>query len=167
MKDEIKVVEFTKTHERFNRKVWAFKNDFTGALAKWLVKQSPYTVPDNLSECISEFDIKVGTAFDFDTAGMAEIELGGLTDGVYAILESIPVISELNVPKSGHDNHVFVSARSARINPDDDFIDIMAVAQNITCEFADRVDAESWLDHIHGDSEKEIEKFLDEVSKDG
>ena len=37
-------------HERFKRMVWVFKEDFTGALAKWLVKQSPYPVPDNLEK---------------------------------------------------------------------------------------------------------------------
>jgi len=134
-------------HDRFHRKVWAFKSDFTGALAKWLVKQSPYVVPDNLSLCLEEFHARLDEIAVFDTAGMAEIGLLDLNKNVNEILESIPVIMALNEPKSGHNENVFVSRyHDGPSNPDDDFIDIMAVAQNITCEFAERADAELWLD---------------------
>ena len=133
-------------HKRFNRKVWISVNHFCGALAKWLVIQSPYVVPENLSECVIKFQARLGELAVFDTIGMAEIELSSLTKKVNAILESIPEITALNIPKSGHDSHVFVDRYSSPINPDDDFIDIMAVAQNITCEFADRADVECYLD---------------------
>jgi len=134
-------------HNRFNREVYAFPDDFTGALAKWLVKQSPYPVPDNLPVCIEKFHLAVIEAFNFDTGGMAKIELGGLTSQVNELLESIPEIAALNEPKTGHNEHIFVSRyHDGPSNPDDDFIDIMAVAQNITCEFADREDAQAYLD---------------------
>lgn len=133
-------------HERFHRKILAFKSDFTGALAMWLVKQSPYTVPDNLSICITKFHKRLDELGKFDTAGMAEINLKTLTENVNKILESIPEIMALNERKNGRDGTGFCSRYSKDPEPDDDFIDIMAVAQNITCEFAEREDAQCWLD---------------------
>lgn len=134
-------------HERFNRTVWTFEDDFTGALAKWLVKLSPYTVPENLSICIKEFKKEIGTLGDFTKDGMAEIYLGTLTKRVNLILEGIPEIMALNKPISGHNHNIFTSRyHNGPPNPDDDFIDIMALAQNITCEFVNSADAECWLD---------------------
>ncbi len=67
-------------HERFDRMVWVFKSDFTGALAKWLVKQSPYAVPDNLEKILVEFHERI--PYDFDQAGMAEVSLMNMTEGI-------------------------------------------------------------------------------------
>lgn len=132
-------------HSRFYRDVWAFRKDFTGALAKWLVKQSPYTVPDNLASILEDFNSRLDV-FNFDETGMALISLQDLTPRVYAILETIPEARALNIPKSRHNCNVFVTRYSTKLNPDDDFIDLVAVAQNITCEFADRADAEAYLE---------------------
>ena len=133
-------------HERFNRKVWAFKHDFTGALAKWLVKQSPYVVPDNLSLCIEKFAKALDKEYEFDENGMVEIGLLNLTDKIDMILESIPEIMALNERKNGRDGMGFSSRYSKEPEPDDDFIAITAIARNITCEFADSADAQCWLD---------------------
>lgn len=135
-----------KKHERFHRKVWAFKSDFAGSLAKWLVKQSPYVVPDNLSICITKFHDKLDELADFNTLEMAEIELSTLTEKVDVILQSIPEIMALNERKNGREGMGFSSRYSKKTEPDDDFICIAAVAQNITCCFAERADAEAWLD---------------------
>ena len=136
----------THLHERFNRTVWAHVLDFTGAIAKWLIKLSPYVVPDDLVTCVQKFDSEIREAFEFDTADMAHIELVGLTGKVYSVLEKIPEVMALNTPKSGHTSNIFVSRfDTGPSNPDDNFIDIVALAQNITCEFADRADVECWL----------------------
>ena len=134
------------THERFNRKVWAFKHDFTGALAKWLVKQSPYVAPNKLAVCINKFHRDLYKIAKFDQDEMAIIDLLTLTKEVNKVLESIPEIMALNKPKSGHNKSIMTSRYSGKIPPDDNFIDIMALAQNITCEFADREDAQAWLE---------------------
>ncbi len=52
----------------------------------------------------------------------------------------------LNERKNGREGLGFSSRYSKVPDPDDDFIDIMAVAQNVTCEFADQEDARCWLD---------------------
>lgn len=133
-------------HPRFKRTVWAYKKSFTGALAKWLVKQSPYSVPDNLEICLEKFDKSIQKAFNFNTSGMVEIELSSLTCKINDLLEEIPEIMALNDRKNGREGMGFSSRYSKDADPDDDFIDIMAVAQNITCEFAESADAECWLD---------------------
>lgn len=139
--------ELEKTkHNRFYREVWAFKSDFTGALAKWLIKQSPYIVPEKLSDCITSFHIKLTKIAEFDTAGMAKIELSGLTKKVNEVLESIPEIMALNESENSKKGQKFVPYDERPLKPNDDFIDTMAVAQNITCEFADMADAQCWLD---------------------
>ncbi len=144
---EEKLGKAPPTHKRFKRNVFAFKKDFTGSLAKWLVSQSPYVVPENLSECVQKFDEAIEREFSFDNLSMCEISLSILTHKISELLQSIPEIAALNEPKSGHNSNIFVSRYdSGPGNPDDDFIDIVAVAQNITCDFAERADAEAYLD---------------------
>ena len=132
-------------HERFNRMVWVFKEVFTGALAKWLVKQSPYVIPDNLEKIIAEFYNHI--PYDFDKDGMAEVSLATMTEMIKEVLESMSDVMALNKRKNGREGYGFASRYSKGSELDDDFIDILAVAQNITCEFADRADAECWLDY--------------------
>ena len=131
-------------HKRFDRMQYISKKDFTGALAKWLVKQSPYPVPDNLEKIIAEFHERI--PYDFDKNGMANVSLANMTETVNEILESMPNVMALNNRKNGREGMGFSSRFSKDPEADDDFIDIMAVAQNITCEFAERADAECWLD---------------------
>ena len=134
------------THERFNRKVWTFKSDLTSALAKCLVSQSPYTVPDNLSICIEKFDTQLDSTFSFDSVGMVHLDLSTLTTTINAMLESVPEIMALNERKNGREGIGYTDRYYPELEPDDDFICIMAVAQNITCEFADKADASCWLE---------------------
>jgi hypothetical protein len=132
------------THERFDRMVWAFRKDFTGALAKWLVKQSPYHVPDKLESIIADFHERI--PYDFDqNNGMAKVSLATMTENINNVLETMPDVIALNERKTGREGFGFSSRHSKNPEPDDDFIDIMALAQNITCEFAEREDAQCWL----------------------
>ena len=135
------------THERFNREVWAFKDDLTSSLAKWLVKQSPYTMPENLYVCVIKFRFKISKAFDWDANGMCELDLRTLTEQLNPIFESIPEIMALNERKNGRDGYGISSRVDESVpDPDDEFIDVGALAQNICCDFADREDARCWLD---------------------
>lgn len=133
-------------HERFNRSVWAFPHDFTGALAKWLIHQSPYPVPNNLSTCLEKFHSAIMGEFSFDSSGMTEVSLFDLTERMNTLLEGIPEVMALNERKNGREGMGFSSRYDGPKDPDDDFIDIMALAQNITCEFATEADSRAWLD---------------------
>ena len=112
--------------ERYNRMKWIFKKEFTAVLAKCLVEQSPYPVPDNLEKILTDFHKRI--PYDFDKNEMAKVSLSTMTETIYNVLESMPDVMALN-----------------------DFIDIMAVAQNITREFADKADAQCWLNLKFGD----------------
>lgn len=132
-------------HERFNREVWVFKDDFVGSLAKWLVKLSPYIIPDNFEKCVIEFDEYISKYFYFDCNGTIEVQLHGLSDTIESILEDIPEIMALNERKNGREGNGYLSRYDS--NPDhDDFIDIGALANRIVCDFADDADAQCWLD---------------------
>ena len=144
--DLFESVVMTTVYSRFNRKVWAFKGDLTSFLAKCLVSQSPYTVPDNLSICLEKFDIQLDSTFSFDSVGMVHLDLSTLTNTINELLENVPEIVVLNARKNGRDGMGYSDRYSAKPDPDDDFIDLMAVAQNITCEFANKADAECWLE---------------------
>ena len=134
------------THERFNRMVWISKKDLTGGLAKWLVILSPYTVPEKLSEIITEFGENVPYAFD--TGRLACVSLATMCDAIYKVFEKIPNLMALNERKNGRQGVSITTRYSAKPEPVDDFIDIMALAQNVVCEFADREDAREWLNRM-------------------
>ena len=130
-------------HKRFDRMQWVFRKDFTGALAKWLVKQSPYPVPENLEKILADFHKRI--PYVFDENGMAEVSLATMKKTINNILESMPDVMALNNRKNGREGHGFSSRFSKEPEPDDAFIDIMAVAQNLACVFADSADVECWL----------------------
>lgn len=132
-------------HERFKRKIWVFRSDFTGALAKCLVKQSPYIVPEKLSVCITKFHEQVDTLTSFNNLEIGLIDLSDLTKRIEKILWSIPEIAALNEAKNGGNGGVILNRFSKDPEPDDAFVDIAAVARNITCDFANRTDAHCWL----------------------
>ena len=144
--DMFESVVMVPVHSRFNRKVWAFKSDLTSFLAQCLVSQSPYTVPDNLSICLEKFDMQLDSVFSFDAVGMVHLDLSTLTNTINELIENVPEIVELNKRKNGRDGMGYSDRYSAKPDPDDDFIDLMAVAQNVTCEFANKADAECWLE---------------------
>ena len=149
-------------HGRFNQKVWTFQSDYTGALAKWLVKLSPYVVPDKLSICITEFNKRIEKQFEFNELGMLEVELSTLTPIFFELLMSVPEIEALNDRKNGRDGYGFSSMCSAEPDPDDDFIDIMALAQCMTVDFATENDARILLETDHY---KDLSTFEAPISK--
>ena len=140
-------------HERFNRKMWVFRKDFTAALAKCLVSQSPYPVPDKLEKILADFHEKV--PYKFDEVGMAEVDFSTMAEKIYKILESMPDVMALSERKNGKHGNTFASRFYQSQDPDDDFIDIMAVARNMSCEFADKADAKSWCIFLNHPERKE------------
>lgn len=96
-----------------------------GELANWAVRQSPYLIPDKLPEALREFVVAFSETEDhFGTSCKA------LLSSVRAAFEKCPAILAWNKPKKGNYPTLFVS-RHARPAPDDDFIDLDALARNI------------------------------------
>jgi len=140
-------------HQRFLRAVFASRDELTGALAKWLVIQSPYVVPDKLAVCLAKFHHSLLELPEFAESDLpfAVLDLRDLAERLDPLLCGIEEIKELSRRKNGRTGPAFTFSDTVtgRTEPDDDFIDICAVAQNIACEFAMREDAEAWLNHNH------------------
>lgn len=95
-----------------------------GALANWAVRQSPYTVPENLGAAIEQFMGEWGMG-DFVMTTSKELHAE-----VKRAIANCPLIEAWNHPKIGSHEYVFVS-RYDQPKSDYDFIDLDALARNI------------------------------------
>jgi hypothetical protein len=120
-------------------------NQAAGELANWAVQQSPYNVPDNLAEAINGFieawphDEQLGEELPMKSWASYQ----ALREALDQILPTIPAIAAWNERKNGREGNGF-SSRFEQPEPDDDFIDLGALANNIArslwadaCDFAD------------------------------
>lgn len=102
------------------------RNDVLGELAGWAVRQSPYTVPDKLAEAV--------TAFCAAWPRAEHAQFDGVVDLDYTIkttFRRVPEIMAWNERKNGRDGPGFVTRYSKQPDPDDDFIDLDALARNM------------------------------------
>lgn len=117
-------------------RMFLFPRDFTAQLAYWVVRQSPYTKPEALSDVVGEYHEFVSKIWNSQRVSIeVPIELsfhdvkGLVNEDVFA---RIPAIRALNRPKAGGDvSMMFVSRYSRAIDPDCDFIDLGALARNV------------------------------------
>jgi hypothetical protein len=133
-------------HSRIDREVYLFVTDFTGAFARWAVSMSPYTVPDSLETATIKFAAAIHKEFTFDGLGMTIVPLNDLTVKLEPILWGIPEIAAWNERRNGRDGDGYTGRYSYPSDPDDDFIDIDALARNITCQFVDDAEAHDAFD---------------------
>jgi hypothetical protein len=102
----------------------------SGALAHWAVRQSPYTAPDNLGTAVEQFMEK------WPHGDYAALSSGELALAIKETIEHCPLILAWNNPKiEGVVNPelgVAVTSRFDTIKPDYDFIDLGALARNVT-----------------------------------
>lgn len=108
------------------------KKQVVSELAKWAVRQSPYTVPENLGIALqhaNEFLTgRLTVEFTFGYYSLKEQDLSNL---IYEMVRSVPEIKAWNQPKNKSQvDFVFVSLFD-QPNPGDDFIDLDALAMNI------------------------------------
>jgi hypothetical protein len=96
-----------------------------GALASWAVQQSPYVVPNHLTEALQEFDRALSSDEYFETSCKA------LHEVVRGTFEGCPSILAWNNPRKGSHTIVF-SSRYDTPHPDYDFIDLDALARNVS-----------------------------------
>ena len=138
-------------HPRFDRQVFLNRNDCIAAMAECIVRLSPYDYPANLLYCISEFATVMDSAVAWQgLAGMRYIEKFSLRSSTVFFEDKImkcPSIVKLNERLNGNDApYAFTSRFDGPENPDDSFIGLTALAQNMTCYFANKADAEAFLD---------------------
>jgi len=117
------------THYR-GREYWLSRSCFNGAFAYWCVSQSPYDAPD-ITPALIAWDAYVSVKIPnpdipvkFTYKELQEF----ITEDV---LESIPEIEKLNHRKNGREDPIGFSSRYDKPAPDDDFIDLGALARNV------------------------------------
>jgi len=110
------------------RPAWVTLKMVLGYFAACAIRQSPYTVPDNLSEAIILLRDELRPSFDANE--MLQTDGRVLRNQLRAAIEGISVIMDWNCPKIGNHTMVFVS-RYDTPKPDYDFIDLDALCRNV------------------------------------
>ena len=101
------------------------KSVVIGHFTMWAIRQSPYLLPEKLHDAVEEFN----RALDLNGVYM-ELTYLELRKRVSAAISNSDIILSWNIAKSGHSGPVFIS-RYGDPEPDDDFIDLDAMARNI------------------------------------
>lgn len=99
------------------------------SFAKFAVSQSPYVVPDNLSEAIVLVDKFVRS---WGNGTIITMRSNLIRLKLEKFFERCPIIEAWNHPKSGNEREFYSGDRYGSYQaPDDDIIDLGALAQNI------------------------------------
>lgn len=110
-------------------------NSIAGELASWAVQQSPYGCPEGLEQALTDF--RAAWPTDEDMAEILPMRWWQNYDEIYRTLYALfcqtPSIEAWNHRKNGRDGPGFCS-RYDQPSPDDDFIDLGALANNIARE---------------------------------
>lgn len=112
-----------------DRKIYLCRSDLISAFAYWAHYQSPYDTPD-LREAIKAFAEYISPHFE----KIDFVEFGW--EGLRRLLEDkefekIEPIRKLNDRANGREGGMSICTRFDKPHPDDDFIDLGALAHNI------------------------------------
>lgn len=100
-----------------------------GKFAEWVVRQSPYDAPD-ISNALNGFNEYISKIFP-DSESVHTFSYDELSSFISEEeFKKVPQILELNNRKNGRDGMGFCD-RYCKPHPDDDFIDLGALARNI------------------------------------
>jgi len=104
------------------------KEQVVGYFAMWAVRQSPYLIPDALTDGIQELHDNL----DFDGNDYKKFTCATLKPIVCAAIHNSKTVMSWNTPKNDDaSNYIFVSRYDQPL-PDHDVIDVFALARNIT-----------------------------------
>lgn len=117
-------------------KILVNESQLLGAVAKWGIRQSPYAFPENLLEVLDEFGQALKPDFIDESLGFKEFETEDeLLKYLHSKLVKIDAYWTWNERKNGNDAPPkFTSRYDTDGNPDDDFIDLDALEQNVARE---------------------------------
>jgi hypothetical protein len=108
--------------------IWVFKSDVLAAFTYWVVQQSPYEAPD-ITNPLRALDAHLSEIFEPDIP--KHFFYGDLNNLITeSLFESIPEIEKLNHRANGREGMGFCSRYDSPA-PDDDFIDLAALARNV------------------------------------
>lgn len=117
-------------------KILVNESQLLGAVAKWSIRQSPYSFPENLLEVLDAFGVSLSPDFHDEPLGFKEFkDETELRDYIYSKLSTIDAYWKWNESKNPSDAPFkFTSRYDTGENPDDDFIDLDALEQNVARE---------------------------------
>ena len=134
------ILNMPKTYERlgndteWNVKRWIFKDHITGSFAKWAIRLSPYSCPDNLEKVIKYLDACLERGVDFEEDGLAKLSLCDINKLLYDILneQNISICDEWNEPKKNWRETEFSCLGDAtKEDPDFGYISLDALFHNV------------------------------------
>lgn len=117
-------------------KILVNESQLLAGVAKWAIRQSPYAFPENLLEVLGAFGVSLKPDFKDEPLGFKEFEN---EDELLKYLHSKLVVIDSywtwNERKNGNDAPFqFTSRYDTGSDPDNDFIDLDALEQNIVRE---------------------------------
>jgi len=114
---------------------YVFLHELAGHVAMCAVRQSPYQVPDNLEIVLRKFQEIAGSDFTIakeTKGGMCAFKTRGeIIDYLEAKLFPIAELAAWNDRKNEREGVGIYTAFDGPRDPDDDFIDLYALAQNV------------------------------------
>ena len=133
-------------------------NTVLGHFASWAVQQSPYLVPDNFARALTELE-RALRVLKASWPGVFQTTYVQLCELVREAFDTCPTVWKWNRPKSGGNPVAALSSGHDKPDPDNDIIDLDAlavnVAQSVTVaekygQLPDREDQMKTVMHIAG-----------------
>ena len=117
------------THYR-EREYWFMRSSVLASFAYWVVYQSPYDTPD-ITSALNAFGVYV--AGEIEDGEVKRFTYDELREFINEdVFESIPEIEKLNHPKIDTGVRFNICTRYEKPKADYDFIDLDALARNVT-----------------------------------
>lgn len=116
---------------RDRRRHWFSIDYITGAFAMWAIRQSPYVVPYGLEQSVSDMAALLRENAVF-TDDMSELSIDEIETVLCECFDKMPIVLAWNNPKSGVPKPFCEYAHTGSYDPDYDFIDLDALARNIS-----------------------------------
>lgn len=139
-----------------------FRNWISGALAKWAIRQSPYSMPERLADVIGYVNACLKRDVSWNAGDYAELSLCRINKLLHDILMTFEPFLAWNVPKKGRQQMKFVTAYDGPRDPDTDFIGLEALLHNVCLDIRDEWRADKAFDDDfekrHPNTEKESER---------
>ena len=109
-------------------------DDIVGALAMWAIRQSPYPVPTKLEEACLALHRVLEAEWSKREPELGFIRLCGneIESLLLECFKRCPDIEAWNEPRSRHTEKFVTRSRFHQPAPDDDFIDLDALARNVS-----------------------------------
>jgi hypothetical protein len=112
-----------------SKDLWLFTHNIVGYFAQWAIRQSPYSVPDKLEEVLEQVHL-VFKPFESKN-GMFCMSLCEINRLLHEYILPLPQTMAWNEPKNGSTESIQFSSRYTKRDPDDEFIDLHALAHNV------------------------------------